>query len=247
MNKNHCMSQGMTHAEREELKDFACQCDVTGDTQSLSRTLVMVAHWMRQGQRIAFTEYASQWTEAQKDRKDGNHSTPKMAAQWSFSGKRCIKAGGSDYFPNGCDRELVDDETEIRHAVTVITAEYPQFNRDGLVLYSQDTGWENPLDLPSFMTAAISCLQWLRMNNLANNPIKSFPKDNPTSYGLKHNVERYNSRHHQHNDQPHYIPNGAMIAAMVASGYQFRQVSRMNALFNISKKNLEDISYGEEQ
>lgn len=43
---------------------------------------------------------------------------------------------------------------------------------------------------------------------------------------------------HQHSDHPHYIPNGAFIAAMVASGYKVKPAGRMNAFFNISKKGL---------
>ncbi len=79
MNNNYCILQGMTRTEREELKSFATQCGNAGDIQSLERTLIMIAHWMRQGQRVSFTEYASQWTEAQRERSDGNHSTPEMA------------------------------------------------------------------------------------------------------------------------------------------------------------------------
>ncbi|MVT02138.1 hypothetical protein CD006_05625 [Enterobacter sp. 10-1] len=77
------------------------RCGAAGDNQSLERTLIMIAHWMRQGQRVTFTEYASQWTEAQKHRKDGNQSTPEMAEAWPFRGKRCISPGGSDYFAQG--------------------------------------------------------------------------------------------------------------------------------------------------
>lgn len=60
MNNNYCIPQGMTRTEREELKSFATQCGNAGDIQSLERTLIMIAHWMRQGQRVSFTEYASQ-------------------------------------------------------------------------------------------------------------------------------------------------------------------------------------------
>ncbi|HAO1328251.1 TPA: hypothetical protein IHD39_001727 [Escherichia coli] len=67
---------------------------------------------------------------------------------------------------------------------------------------------------------------------------ESFPQDNPTSDTLKHEVERYNQINHQHSDHPHYIPNGAFIAAMVASGYKVKPAGRMNAFFNISKKGL---------
>ena len=64
MNNNYCILQGMTRTEREELKSFATQCGNAGDIQSLERTLIMIAHWMRQGQRVSFTEYASQWHSA---------------------------------------------------------------------------------------------------------------------------------------------------------------------------------------
>ncbi|MGE9575222.1 hypothetical protein ACQP3C_29750, partial [Escherichia coli] len=83
--------------------------------------------------------------------------TPEMAKQWPFSGKRCISPGGSDYYPTGVGDEPCCDETEIRHAVTVITAEYPQFNLDGLALHNRNADWENPLDNPSFIVSAKSC------------------------------------------------------------------------------------------
>ena len=130
------------------------------------------------------------------------------------------------------------DETEIRHAVTVITAEYPQFNLDGLALHNRNADWENPLDNPSFIVSAKSCLRWIRDNGMSNAQIESFPQDNPTPDTLKHEVERYNQINHQHSDHPHYIPNGAFIAAMVASGYKVKPAGRMNAFFNISKKGL---------
>ncbi|EIW9275018.1 hypothetical protein NUKP32_55780 [Klebsiella variicola] len=106
------------------------------------------------------------------------------------------------------------------------------------MLYSRETVWQNPHDNPSFLRAAKSCLNWLRIHGLVNSQIKDFPKDNPTSYGLKHDVERYNQSNYPHDEHPHYIPNGAFIAAMVASGYRVKQVGRMNASFNISRKEL---------
>ncbi|HDP6421647.1 TPA: hypothetical protein P6201_004525 [Escherichia coli] len=57
----------------------------------------------------------------------------------------------------------------------------------------------------------------------------------------KHRARVYMLRtgiNHQHSDHPHYIPNGAFIAAMVASGYKVKPAGRMNAFFNISKKGL---------
>lgn len=241
MNPNHCIPQGMTNKEREDLKNFATHCDRKGDTQSLTRTLVMVAHWMRQGQRIAFTEYASQWVNAQKDRTDGNHSTPAMMEQWPFAGKKCIGPEKSIYEPRGCTREPVDDETEIRHAVVIILAEYPCFNQHGLALHHTETAWVHPLNTPVFMRAAKSCLAWLKRSDLLHSQIKTFPDDNMTSYGLKHHVERVNGRNCDETGrpgEPTYIPNGAMIAAMVAAGYDIKPATRLNAAFNISKKDL---------
>ena len=83
-NNNYCIPQGMTRTEREELK-VSLHSGNAGDIQSLERTLIMIAHWMRQGQRVfIYWEYASQWTEAQRERSDGNHSTPEMAKQMAF-------------------------------------------------------------------------------------------------------------------------------------------------------------------
>ncbi|EFB4000249.1 hypothetical protein MU156_004767 [Escherichia coli] len=241
MKTERYIPQGMTYIEREELKSFATSCGLRGDIQSLTRTLIMIAHWMRQGKPVSFTEYASQWTEAQRERDDGNHSTPEMAKQWPFSGKRCINPGGSDYYPHGTEKERQNDEVEIKHAVTVILAAYPFFNRDGLELYSRDKAWEHPLDYAPFMAEAMSCLRWIRENNLTDCKIASFPGKNPTSYGLKHCVERVNQRRAKGDGQPTeptYITNGALIAAMVASGYRVKRTGRMNCLFNISHKQL---------
>ncbi|WP_250204144.1 hypothetical protein [Escherichia coli] len=240
--------QCMSSREREDLKSFVTRCEIRGDIQSLSRTLIMIAHWMRQGNPVNFTEYASQWTEAQLERDDGNHSTPEMAQQWPFSGKRCIRKGYSDYYPFGVDGSRQDDETEIKHAVTVILASWPLFNRDGLDLYNHNKAWEHPLDYVCFMEEAKSCLRWIRENSLTNDKIASFPEKKPTSYGLKHCVERANKRLTLENGmptEPTYISNGAFIAAMVASGYKIKPAGRMNCRFNISHKQLKRVLSGE--
>lgn len=244
MNMNTCATQAMTYHEREELKFFAYRCAASGDIQSLERTLIMIAHWMRQGQRIPFTEYASQWSEAQKNREDGNHSTPAMVKLWPFSGKRCIRPAGSDYYPHGCDRERQDDETEINHAITLIFADYPQFNHNGLALYKRDSIWHHPLDYVNFMKEAKSCMEWLRTNNLVDCKIKTFPADSVTSYTLKHHIEQVNGKNCHENGKPkapNYITNGALIAAMVASGYRIKPSGRMNCTFNISNKKLTNV------
>lgn len=228
--------QSMDYSEREALKRFAARCGANNDVQSLERALIMIAHWMRQGQRISFTEYASQWTEAQKDRENGNHSTEAMAKTWPFGGKRCISKAGSDYYPAGVGDELCDDETEIKHAVTVLLAEYPHFNCDGLELHNSGSVWVHPSENASFMIDAKSCLAWIRKHGLCDKGIKTFPDSNPTSYGFKHHVEAYNKKHCENCEHPHYIRNGAFIAAMVACGYRFERVGKMNASFNISKK-----------
>lgn len=238
MSQDNSSTQVMTYGERESLKHFATKCGADGDIQSLERTLIMIAHWMRQGWRITFSEYAGQWTEAQRARTDGYHSTDAMAEQWPFSGKRCISAGGSDYYPAGVDSAPEDDETEIRHAVTVLLAEYPAFNVNGLALPDSSTQWSDPLDNPVFLRAALSCLNWIRAHHLSHSQINTFREDNPTSYGLKHKAERFNQKNYPHTEQPHYIPNGAMIAAMVAAGYRVKPSGKMNALFNISRKAL---------
>ena len=249
MAKDGVFFHNMDYSEREALKRFAGACESRGDIQSLTRTLVMIAHWMRQSKPVGFTEYACQWVEAQRERTDGNQSTPEMAEQWPFSGKRCIRVGCSDYYPYGTEKEPQDDETEIKHAVTVILASFPRFNRDGLELYSHDKAWEHPLDYAPFMAEAISCLRWLRENRLLNWKIATFPDKNPTSYGLKHCVERANAKKTRANgepEEPTYITNGALIAAMVAAGYQLKPVERMNCRFNISRKQLKRVLSGED-
>ena len=97
------------------------------------------------------------------------------------------------------------------------------------------------------MEEAKSCLRWIRENNLTDCKIASFPDKNPTSYGLKHCVERANKIRTEANGkptEPTYITNGALIAAMVAVGYQIKPVGRMNCLFNISHKQLKRVLIG---
>lgn len=232
MNIHDMKIQGMTYREREELKGFAVACEMRGDVQSLTRTLVMIAHWMRQGRRVSFTEYASQWTEAQRERDDGNHSTPEMVAQWPFTGKRCIYRGGSHYFPSGVDSLSCDAETAIRHAVTVVLAEYPDFNQGGLSLYQKHTVWEHPLRSPDFLAQSVICLDWLKSRGLTDCQTVKFSGKNTTSYGLRHHIEWINRASRR--NAPGEIGNGAVIAAMVAAGYRIKPTGRMNCRFNIS-------------
>lgn len=91
------IAQKMTYQEREQLKTFADKCASSGDIQSLQNTLILIAHWMRQGQEISFTEYASNWTAAQAGREDGNQSTREMMSEWPLTGEQKIAPGYSDY------------------------------------------------------------------------------------------------------------------------------------------------------
>ncbi|MFB5078541.1 hypothetical protein [Raoultella sp. C349492] len=89
------------------------------------------------------------------------------------------------------------------------------------------------------MTAAINCLDWIRRFGLLNSQVKYFNTDNPTSYGLKHHIEDFNRQNHgQSVSHPAYIMNGAVMVAMVVSGYRVKQATRMNVWFNISRKTL---------
>lgn len=91
-------------------------------------------------------------------------------------------------------------------------------------------------------------MRWIRENNLTDCKIASFPGKNPTSYGLKHCVERANQIRAKANGkttEPTYITNGALIAAMVAAGYQIKPEGRMNCRFNISRKQLKSVLSGE--
>lgn len=226
---NNEQSQMMDYAEREALKRFAVRCAADGDVQSLERALIMIAHWMRQNTRVPFAEYAGQWTEAQKDRSDGQHSTPAMADVWPFSGKSCMHPAGSDYYPYGVGNKA-DEETEIRHAIKVIKSQYPEAGVDGMM-----SGSAEPMDSFDFVTEIKSCISWLRIHNLTNQHIQSFPVSNPTSYGFKHLVERENKRKSEGWQHPPYIRNGAFIVAMVVCGYKLKPAGKVNALFNISR------------
>ena len=61
MKKERYIPQGKTYIEREALKSFATSCGLCGDIHRFTRTLIMIAHWMRQGQSVSFTEYAGRW------------------------------------------------------------------------------------------------------------------------------------------------------------------------------------------
>ncbi|CAK9884234.1 MAG: hypothetical protein XXXJIFNMEKO3_00616 [Candidatus Erwinia impunctatus] len=91
------IAQKMNYQEREALKTFTERCALRDDMQSLQMTLRMITHWMRQPIEIDFSEYASQWTAAQAERGDGNHSTFEMAEQWPLTTEMKISHGCSDY------------------------------------------------------------------------------------------------------------------------------------------------------
>lgn len=76
----------MTYDEREGLKRFA------QNGKCLADTLVMIAHWMRQVQDVTFTGYASNWSEANRDRNIGA-----MRAQWPLTGPRFIADNTSEW------------------------------------------------------------------------------------------------------------------------------------------------------
>ena len=77
--------QGMTYHERESLK-----CTAWGD--QATEVLIMIGHWMRQGERVPFSAYAANWAEAQTLR-----NVSLLRARWPLRGARRIADNCSDW------------------------------------------------------------------------------------------------------------------------------------------------------
>lgn len=225
-------TQSMSHREREDLKSFVQHFECKGDIDSLSRTLVMIAHWFRQGHKIGFNEYASQWTEAQKNRTDGNVSTEAMRKQWPFSGKCCIGEGMSGYYPQGIERGTKDIEIEVRHAITQIRANYYHAGYDGLLAHDCWHEHEDPCT-PFFIEQVSRCIEWLKDTGLYHVKVTKIARKEHPSYWFKHVVERY---YEEKNELSCYITNMAFIVAMMIAGYYFKPANKTNAVFNIDWK-----------
>ncbi|PHM23355.1 hypothetical protein [Xenorhabdus ehlersii] len=244
--------QKMMSQERERLKSFARDCESNNDIETLSKTLIMMAHWFRQGSTIAFTEYASQWAEAQKNRTDGNASTEAMQNEWQLTGRRCIEDGGSDYWQQGITSHKSEDwinkpiEGQIIQALNWLIIQFPHFSTDGLATRRGKEYEHQPQQLigsAMFYREVESCLRWLVRHNLMNAKTKQISKTGyTTSYKFKHIVERENANKFSHTDEPFYIRNVAFIVAMVIAGYKVcaEETGSMNALFNISKAEIKN-------
>lgn len=239
--------QKMTSQERERLKDFTRECGREDDTETLSKILIMIGHWFRQGSTIPFTEYASQWTEAQKNRTDGNASTEAMQTEWPLSGRRCIEDGGSDYRQQGIASHRPEHwenqpvEGLIIQALNWLIIRFPDFSTDGLTTRKGRKHEQRPQQLVGsdmFYREVASCLRWLVRHHLLHAKTTGISKTGYiTSYRFKHIVESENASRYSHTDEPFYIRNVAFIVAMVIAGYDIRAEDRgsMNAVFNISK------------
>jgi hypothetical protein len=242
--------QKMTSQERERLKSFTRECESKHDTETLSKTLIMMAHWFRQGNTIAFTEYASQWTEAQKHRTDGNASTEAMQNEWQLTGRRCIEDGGSEYWQQGITSHKPEDwtskpiEGQIIQALNWLIIQFPDFSTDGLATRRDKEYEHRPQQLigsPMFYREVESCLRWLERHHLMYAKTMQISKTgNISSYKFKHIVERENDDKFSHTEEPNYIRNVAFIVAMVIAGYKVcaEDNGSMNALFNISKADI---------
>lgn len=244
---NSSAGQRMTYQERERLKDFIREREREQDTETLAKVLVMMSHWFRQGHTINFTEYASQWTEAQKNRTDGNASTGTMLTEWPQSGRRCIEDGGSDYRQRGIVshrpgyREHGSTEGHIIQALNWLIIQFPDFSAEGLTAAKGREYEGRPQTLVGnavFYREVESCLRWLTRHNLVQAKTKRISRTGYiTSYKFKHIVEQENAEKFSHTDEPFYIRNVAFIVAMVIAGYDVcaEEAGAMNALFNISK------------
>ncbi|PHM29051.1 hypothetical protein [Xenorhabdus innexi] len=245
---NQPIGQKMTSQERERFKSFARECEINKDAETLSKTLLMIAHWFRQGSVIPFTEYASQWTTAQKNRTDGNASTEAMKNEWPLTGRRCIEDGYSEYWQQGIASHKPEHwekqpiEGQIVQALNGLIIQFPSLSADGLATRRGKEYELRPQILignAMFYREVESCLRWLARHNLMYAKTKQITKtgDVLTSYTFKHIVERENADKFSHTDEPHYIRNMAFIVAMVIAGYKVcaEDADSMNALFNISK------------
>jgi len=82
-------SQQMTYEEREKLKEFGHHHE---DPRLLGRVVVMIAHWMRQEQRVPFSDYASDWMVA-----NGPLENAPFLRMFPHSGTRHIQDRCSDW------------------------------------------------------------------------------------------------------------------------------------------------------
>ena len=93
-------------------------------------------------------------------------------------------------------------------------------------------GFDNDIssDLFQYRKSFDAVCDWLD-NNISK--IKNI-NTKTGSYGLKHTCE--DAIHH-------YIPNGIFIASAIACGYKFKKISRPNACFNMSMKDINKFRY----
>lgn len=87
-----CTLFAMTHTEREALKSFASR------GECLNAMLKAIAHWMRQEPYVSFSDYVSNWAEANRNQQ---FDVEAIRKQWPHSGPRFIATGFSDWNPKG--------------------------------------------------------------------------------------------------------------------------------------------------
>jgi hypothetical protein len=87
-----CTLFAMSHAEREELKSFASR------GECLKAMLTAIVHWMRQTPYVSFSDYVSNWAEANRNQP---FDVEALRKQWPHSGPRFIATGFSDWNPKG--------------------------------------------------------------------------------------------------------------------------------------------------
>lgn len=111
-----------------------------------------------------------------------------------------------------------------------IIQEIPELTTDGYgVLEDKKADFEASQKLlfsESSEDAFWACCEYIQFLR----PTKNINGNGPTSYQLKHKVEKWA-------DYPVYVPNGIFIAAAIHSGLQFKRIKgSVNALFNLNDR-----------
>lgn len=95
---NGCTPMFMDYPERENLKGLASELEDEKDAGALRLIIMMIAHWMRQGERVCFADYAANWLAADRgDHPDYNLAVARLKTEFPLRGERRIADGYSEW------------------------------------------------------------------------------------------------------------------------------------------------------
>lgn len=105
-----------------------------------------------------------------------------------------------------------------------ITARYPDLDIAGLDKFSRADGNGDWLQYEGAFFASVDYLRGMKRT-------VAYPRHAPSSYGLKHDVERLTNA----KGARVYVPNGIMIAALIHAGVAFKR-DGINATARLSSR-----------